>query len=85
MRPAYLFESLKNWENSVILSGKNQRLSLIFYSCWRNEVSNFCLQKFAKDVPFCELYEPDVDINTINSLDNSRTNETMLKVLASIV
>ena len=35
--------------------------------------------------PFCEHYEPDVDINTENSLDNSGSNETMQKVLASIV
>ena len=35
--------------------------------------------------PFCDLYGPDVDINTENSLDNSGSNETMQKVLASIV
>ena len=67
------------------LSGKNRRLSSIFDSCWRNEVSNFRLRKFAKVGPFCEPNEPDVDINNINSLDNSGSNETMQKVLASIV
>ena len=67
------------------LSGKNRRLSSIFDSCWRNEVSNFRLRQFAKVGPFCEHYEPDVDINTENSLDNSGSNETMQKVLASIV
>ena len=66
-------------------SGKNQRLSSIFDSCWRNEVSNFRLQKFEKVGPFCEPNEPDVDINTRNSLDNSGSNETMQKVLALIV
>ena len=34
---------------------------------------------------FCDLYGPDVDINTENSLDNFGSNETMQKVLASIV
>ena len=65
------------------LSGKNRRLSSIFDSCWRNEVSNFCLRKFAKVGPFCEPNEPDVDINTENRLDNSGTNETMQKILIS--
>ena len=68
-----------------ILSGKNRRLSSIFDSCWRNEVSNFRLRKFAEVEPFCDLYGADVDINTKNSLDNSGSNETMQKVLASIV
>ena len=68
-----------------LLSGKNWRLSSIFDSCWRNEDSNFCLRKFAEVVPFCEHYGADVDINTENSLDNSGSNETMQKVLASIV
>ena len=67
------------------LSGKNRRLSSIFYLCWRNELSNFCLRQFAKVVPFCEPNEADVDINTRNSLDNSGSNETMQKVLALIV
>ena len=31
-------------------------------------------------MPFCELYEADVDINTKNSLDNSGSNETVQKV-----
>ena len=66
------------------LSGKNRRLSSIFDSCCK-KVSNFCLRKFAEVVPFCDLYGPDVDINTNNSLDNSGYNETMQKVLASIV
>ncbi len=66
-------------------SGKNRRLSSIFDSCWRNEVSNFRLRKFEKVEPFCEPNEADVDINNINSLDNSGFNETMQKVLASIV
>ena len=69
----------------MALSGKNRRLSSIFESCWRNEVSNFCLPKFEQVVPFCEPNEADVDINNINSLDNSGSNETMQKVLASIV
>ena len=51
----------------------------------RNEVSNFRLRKFGEVEPFCDLYEADVDINTKNSLDNSGSNETMQKVLASIV
>ena len=63
-------------------SGKNRRLSLIFDSCWRNQVSNFCLGKYAKVGPFCE---DNVAINTGNSLDYSGSNETMQKVLASIV
>ncbi len=67
------------------LSGKSRRLSSIFDSWWRNEVSNFCLGKFVKVEPFCEPNEADVDINTRNSLDNSGYNETMQKVLASIV
>ena len=41
--------------------------------------------KLEKVEPFCDLYEADVDINNINSLDNSGSNETMQKVLASIV
>ena len=65
--------------------GKNRRLSSIFDSCWRNEVSNFRLRKFGEVEPFCDLYGADVDINTKNSLDNSGSNETMQKVLASIV
>ncbi len=35
--------------------------------------------------PFCDLYGADVDINTKNSLDNCGSNETVQKVLASIV
>ena len=65
--------------------GKNRRLSSIFDSCWRNEVSKFCLGQFEEVGPFCEPNEADVDINNINSLDNSGSNETMQKVLASIV
>ena len=68
-----------------VLSGKNRRLSSIFDLCWRNEVSNFRWRKFEEVEPFCDLYEADVDINTKNSLDNSGSNETMQKVLASIV
>ena len=64
---------------------KNRRLSSIFDSCWRNEVSNFRLGQFEEVVPFCEPNVADVDINNINSLDNSGSNETMQKVLASIV
>ena len=67
------------------LSGKNRRLSSIFDSCWRNEVSNYRLRKFGKVGPFCEPNEWRVDINTENSLDNSGSNETMQKVLALIV
>ena len=66
-------------------SGKNRRLSSIFDSCWRNEVSNFRIRKFAQVGPVCEPNRPDVDINNISSLDNSGSNETMQKVLASIV
>ena len=66
------FYEVGNWE-------KNQRLSSIFDSCWRNEASNFHLRKFGKVEPFCEPNEPDVDINTRNSLDNSGSNETMQK------
>ena len=50
-----------------------------------NEVSNFRLGKFAKVEPFCELYVADFDINTRNSLDISGSNETMQKVLASLI
>ena len=64
--------------------GKNQRLSSIFDSCWRNEVSNFCLSKFAEVVPFCEFYVADVDVNTKNSKENSELKETMQKVLVLI-
>ena len=46
---------------------------------------SFQVSKFAEVEPFCDLYEADVDINTKNSLDNSGSNETMQKVLASIV
>ena len=45
----------------------------------------FSLVKFGKVEPFCEPNVADVDINNINSLDNSGSNETMQKVLASIV
>ena len=51
----------------------------------RGLVSNFCLRKIAKVRPFCELLGADVYINTKNSLDNPGSNETMQKVLASIV
>ena len=68
-----------------LLSGKNRRLSSIFDSCWRNKVFNFRLGKFEKVGPFCEPLGWRVDINNINSLDNSGSNETMQKVLASIV
>ncbi len=63
-----------------ILSGKNRRLSSILDSYWRN-----LLGEIAKVMPFCEHYGPDVDIYTRNSSDNSGSNETMQKVLASIV
>ena len=43
------------------------------------------MRQFGKVGPFCDLYGADVDINTNNSLDNSGSNETMQKVLASIV
>ena len=56
-----------------------------FDSCWRNEVSNFRLRQFGKVEPFCEPLGWRVDINNINSLDNSGSNETMQKVLALIV
>ena len=67
------------------LSGKNRRLSSIFDSCWRNEVSDFRLRQFEQVVPFCEHYGADIEINTRNSLDNSGSNDTMQKVLALIV
>ena len=53
---------------------KSQRLSSIFD-----------LRKFEKVGPFCKLYETGVDIKTVNSLDNSGSNEIMQKVLALIV
>ena len=53
---------------------KSQRLSSIFD-----------LRKFEKVGPFCKPLGWRVDINNINSLDNSGSNETMQKVLASIV
>ena len=49
----------------------------IFDSCWRKEVSNFRLRKFAEVVPFCEPLGWCMDINARNSLDNSGSNETM--------
>jgi hypothetical protein len=69
----------------LVLSGENRGLSSIFDSCWRDEVSNFRLRQFEEVVPFCEPNGPDVDINNKNSLDNFGSNETMQKVLASIV
>ena len=81
-----MWKKLKTWNTSrfacFLQSGKNRRLSSIFDSCWKN---NFCLGTFGEVVPFCEPNGPDVDINNINSLDNSGSNETMQKVLASIV
>ena len=96
-RHIFLFDSLsEKWsdlrhywtaveEVFSLLSGKNRRLSSIFDLCWRNEVSNFRLRKFEEVEPFCGPLGWRVDINTINSLDNSGSNETMQKVLASIV
>ena len=46
------------------------------------QVSNFRLGQFEQVEPFCDLYEPDVDINAKDSLDNSGSNETMQKSLA---
>ena len=43
------------------------------------------MRKFGEVEPFCDLNGADVDINTINSLDNSGSNETIHKLLASIV
>ena len=48
-------------DREINWSGKNRRLSSIFDSCRRNEVSNFRLKKFAKVEPFCDLYGADVD------------------------
>ena len=51
-----------------------------------NSVTNFsplCLRRIPGFRP--PYYEADDDINTKNSLDNSGSNETMQKVLASIV
>ena len=52
---------------------------------WETRFSNFILGTFEQVEPFWEQYGPDVDINNVNSLDNSGSNETMQKVLASIV
>ena len=60
-----VYSGLVFW--SELWSGKNRRLSSIFDSCWKNEVSNFCLGQFGKVELFCEPNEPDVDINNINS------------------
>ena len=57
----------------------------MFDSCWRNEVSNFRLRKFAKVEPFWGQNGTDVNINTENSKSNSGFNDTMLSGLASIV
>ena len=54
-------------------------------SCWRNEVFNFHLGKFAEVGPFCDLFEADVDNNTKKSLDNFGSNKTIQKVLAWII
>ena len=82
-------EGALNWFHPAIVimfyRKKNRRLSSIFDSCCRKEVSNFCLRQFGKVEPFCEPLGWRVDINNINSLDNSGSNETMQKVLASIV
>ena len=43
------------------------------------------MRKFEKVGPFCKLYETSFDIKTVNSLDNSGSNEIMQKVLALIV
>ena len=43
------------------------------------------LTRAGKVVPFCELYGADFDMNNSNSLVNFGFNETMQKVLASIV
>ena len=80
--------SLNFWDNHFSefnCREKNQRLSSIFDSCWRNKVSNFRLGKFAKVEPFYAPNEADVDINTKKSKSNSGSNETMQKVLASTV
>ena len=60
-------------------------LRFLTQSCWKNKVSNFRLGQFGKVEPFCDLYRADVDINNINSLDNSGSSETVQKVLVSIV
>ena len=71
MRPMGLVKKLKNYN--------------FFRFLTRAGESNFRLRKFGEVEPFCDLYGADVDINTKNSLDNSGSNETMQKVLASIV
>ena len=61
--------------------GKNRRLSFIFDSCPRNEVSNFLLRKFGE----VELFCAHVDIKPKNSKHNFGYNETMRSILDSIV
>ena len=43
------------------------------------------MRKFEQVLPFCEIYEADIDINTKNSVYNSVSNETMQKARTSIV
>ena len=75
----------RNYDQKIsrIVEGWNQRR----FDFWlmQDEVSNFRLRKFAQVEPFCEPLGWRVDINNVNSLDNSGSNETMQKVLASIV
>ena len=78
-------ESKETSPRACGLSGQNRRLPSIFDSCRRNEVSNFRLGQCEQVGPFCEPNEAGVDINNMNSLDNSGSNETIQKVLASIV
>ena len=65
--PAWLLireeiHSSKNFKNdSKDSSVKNRRLSSIFDSCWRNEVSNYCLRKFEEVVLFWGQNGVDVD------------------------
>ena len=69
---------------TYILVGKKSKTIFDFWLMLENTVSNFRLEQFAKVVPFCDLYGAYGDINNIDSLDNSGSNETMRKVLASI-
>ena len=69
-------------EVMVVLMALKQ-VDVEMVSSWQKQ--KLTLPKFEQVVPFCDLYLADVNINTINILDNSGSNETMQKVLASIV
>ena len=57
-----------------------------FNRTYRGKIEDyFPLRQFGEVGLFCEPNGPDIDINTDNSLDNSGSNETKQKILASIV